>query len=333
MRVLVTGATGFLGSTLTRRLVDDGAPVRILRRAGSRLDLLGTAADRVEHAVGDVTAPETLTAAFEGVTHVYHAAAYIGFGRRKTRERLWRINVEGTAHVVNAALRAGVERLVHTSSMAAFGRPGRTEVVIDETTPWQPSRANSAYARSKYAAEMEVQRGVAEGLDAVLVNPALLFGIGRPGENTRRIVESVRSGAVPAIPAGGTNVVDVLDVAEGHVRAMARGRPGARYFLGSENLSWRVIFETLADAFGVPPPRRPLPPAAATAFATVAEAVAFLTRSEPRFTREMARQTARFYRYDHRRAVEELGCTFRPFAATARRIAAALERAPQAAGV
>ena len=132
------------------------------------------------------------------------------------------ITGSSAANVVNAALARGVERLVHTSSVAAFGRTENAEHVIDETSEWQRSRLNTEYARSKYLAEREVHRGVAEGLDAVMVNPALVFGVGRPGENTRQIAERVRDRKLPAVPSGGTNVVDVRDVADGHVRAMVR---------------------------------------------------------------------------------------------------------------
>lgn len=322
---LVTGATGFVGSELTRQLVEHGTSVRILRRSHSSLDLLGTCAGEVEHAVGDVTDVASVTEAMRGVDRVYHAAAVLGVGGRRNRDRLYRVNVRGTANVVNAALEVGIERLVHTSSMAAFGRPVRAGEVIDETAEWRETRANSAYARSKHEAELEVYRGVAEGLDAVIVNPALVFGVGREGENTRRIVDLVRSGRVPFVPAGGTNVVDVQDVAAGHRRAMAHGRTGERYFLGSENLSWKAIVEHLARAFGVTPPRRVLPPRWAMAVATLAEAVAFVTRTRPFVPRDFARTSSRFYRYDHRKAVRALGCSFRPFRETAGRIAATLD--------
>lgn len=324
MLILVTGATGFVGATLTRQLVAEGHAVRILRRATSTLDLLGEAASAVEHAIGDVTDPLSLPPAFEGVTHVYDTAGYIGFGGRSERERLYRVNVEGTAHVVDAALRAGVERLVHTSSMAALGRPEQPDVVIDETAEWHRSRYNTDYAFSKYLGELEVYRAVAEGLDAVIVNPALIFGAGRPGENTRVIAEKVRDERLPAAPSGGTNVVDVLDVADGHRRAMQHGRTGERYFLGGENLSWRTILDTLAAAFGVTPPRRTLPPTPALLLATLSEATAFVTRSRPLLTRATARMTSRVFRYDHSKAVRELGCRFRPFTDTAARLAEAL---------
>jgi dihydroflavonol-4-reductase len=324
MKILVTGGTGFVGSEITRQLLAQGADVRILRRATSELDLLGDAAHHVEHAVGDVTAPETLAPAMDGVAHVYHSAAYLGVGGQREREKLFCINVQGTANVVNAALAAGVTRLVHTSSIAAFGRPERTDTVLDESSEWHISKQNTVYAQSKHEAELEIHRGIAEGLDAVMVNPALVFGVGRPGENTRQIAEKIREGKIPATPVGGTNVVDVLDVAAGHLLAMERGGTGERYFLGSENLLWRTLFGTLARAFDVPPPRFTLRPGVATPLATVAETVATLTRTTPLMTREMARQTARFYTYDNRKAIADLGCTFRPFEDTARRMAEAL---------
>ncbi len=328
--ILVTGATGFLGSVLVRQLLDPsagsgqaGEAVRILRRSSSALDLLGDAANGVEHAIGDVTDAASVREAMRGVAFVYHTAAFVGFGGAKDAERLHAVNVGGTANVVNAALEEGVRRLVLTSSQAAFGRPETPVGTIDETTEWVASKMNTAYARSKHEAELEVHRGIAEGLDAVIVNPAVIFGPGRPGENTMEIVEKVRNGRVPAAPAGGTSVVDVEDVAAGHRAALARGETGERYFLGSEDLRWKTIFDTLAEAFGVPGPKLVLPPPLALLAGTASELVAAVTRSRPTLTRETARISGRFYRYDNTKAREDLGVTFRPFRATAERIAAA----------
>ncbi len=316
--VFVTGATGLVGSELTRQLVASEHRVRILRRHHSHLDLLGDTQQHVEHCFGDVTDPVSLADAMEGVTEVYHVAAALGEGQRGERDMLMQVNVQGTAHVVNAALQAGVRRLVHTSSMAAFGRPPNAEqVVLDETATWSPSKLNSVYAESKYLAELEVHRGIAEGLDAVIVNPALIFGAGRPNENTVQIVQRIRDGKLPVMPAGGTNVVDARDVAAGHLRAMQHGQTGRRYFLGSENLSWVAICQTIARALGVSPPRRVLSPGLALAAGAVSEWTAMLTRRAPLITRERARTMSAFYQYSNARAVEELGCTFRPFAETA----------------
>lgn len=324
MKTLVTGATGLLGSELVRQLVEEGVDVRILRREHSALDLLGHLSDNVEHAIGDITDLDSLAQAMDGVSYVYHVAGYVGFEGWSGLEQLRRVNVEGTAKVVDVARHAGVRRLVHTSSMAAFGRLERPEGVIDESSEWQQSSANSAYARSKYEGELEVFRAIAEGLDAVIVNPALIFGVGQPGDNTMQIVEKVRDRKLPAIPPGGTNVVDVLDVAAGHIRAMAAGRTGERYFLGSENLSWKEIIEILAEAFGVEPPRLQVGAGAAMAIARVSAAWSTLTGAKPLITMETARMASRFYAYSNHKAMEELGCTFRPFRDTATRLAAEL---------
>ncbi|MEP0546585.1 MAG: SDR family oxidoreductase [Rhodothermales bacterium] len=327
--ILVTGATGFLGSVLVRQLLAEDEPVRILRRASSALDLLGDAADHVEHAVGDVTDAASVREAMRGVASVYHTAAFVGFGGASDADKLHAVNVAGTAHVVDAALAEGIGRLVLTSSQAAFGRAEKPTGVIDETAVWVPSKTNTAYARSKHQAELEVHRGVAEGLDAVIVNPSMIFGPGRAGENTMEIVDKVRRGRMPAAPAGGTNVVDVEDVAAGHRAAMARGETGERYFLGSENLRWKTILDTLAEAFGVRGPRVVLPPPLALLAGTLSEAVAAVTRTRPTLTRETARISAHPFHYDNAKAREALGVTFRPFRATAERIAAAQSASPR----
>lgn len=342
---LVTGATGLLGSELVQQLVSGGVPVRIFRRETSDLRLLGTAASEVDHAVGDVTDVRSLRRAMEGVGRVYHAAARVQFGPGE-REALRRVNVGGTANVVNAALDAGVDRLLHVSSMAAFGRPTGTHddasdaasdapgasPVIDERTSWDGGESRSAYATSKYESELEIHRGIAEGIDAVIVNPSLIFGVGREGENTRRIVDAVRSGWARAVPPGRTNVVDATDVAAGMRRAMRQGESGRRYFLGSENLSWDAIVRTLARAFGQRPPTATLPPFAMRAAAVVAEAVSTVTRTRPVISREQVQASTRSFLYSNERARTELGMEFRPFRDTAHRIATALAGGPTPTG-
>ena len=321
--VLVTGATGFLGSVLTKQLVDAGIAVRIFRRETSSLDLLDKYAERVDHAVGDLTRTRSLYAAMQGVDRVYHVAAKVSFAPGD-QEALRRVNADGTANVVNAALEADIDRLVHTSSMAAFGRPVEPDGRIDETTEWEGLPHRSAYARSKRRAELEIHRGIAEGLDATIVNPSLIFGVGGPDTNTRRIVDAVRSGWLRAVPPGGTNVVDVRDVAAGLRAAMHAGETGRRYFLGSENVSWRALARTLAAAFDTEPPRYTVPLWALTVAGTVAEGVAAVTRTQPFLTRTTARTASRTYRYENSRARAELDCTFRPFEETARHIAEVL---------
>ncbi|HEX8298828.1 MAG TPA: SDR family NAD(P)-dependent oxidoreductase, partial [Rubricoccaceae bacterium] len=217
--VLVTGATGLVGAAVVRHLLAEGVAVRILRRDASRMDLLGSAATRVEHATGDVTDPDAVREAVRGTEAVFHVAGVVALAP-SARRRVFAVNALGAAHVVDACLAEGVSSLVHTSSIAALGRPeatGTGRVVLDETAVWTPSKTNTAYAESKRAGEREALRGAAEGLRAVVVNPALVFGAGRADEGTGSVVERLRRGRLPAAPPGATAVVDVEDVAAGHV--------------------------------------------------------------------------------------------------------------------
>ncbi|NNE36187.1 MAG: dihydroflavonol 4-reductase, partial [Rhodothermales bacterium] len=189
-----------------------------------------------------------------------------------------------------------------------------------EDTDWQDSPANTVYGVSKHEAELEVFRGIAEGLDAVLVNPSMIFGVGRPGENTRQLVDQVRRRQLPAAPTGGNGVVDVLDVAAGHLLAMDKGRTGERYILSGQNLSWREIIDAIAEGFEVRPPRLQLSLPLGMVLATVMETSGRLLRFKPLITREAVTQASKTFLYNNRKAVEELGCTFRPFEDTVARI-------------
>lgn len=321
--ILVTGGTGLVGSAVVRRLVAAGDSVRVLCRTSSQIDLLGEAAQSVEFVVGDLTDPLSVDDAVQGASHVIHAAAALDAGGRRPRH-LDAVNVRGTAHVVNSALAAGVERAIHISSIAALGRPTHDGATLDESAQWRETPATTNYARSKHRAELEMQRGVAEGLDAVIINPALVFGPGRTGENTMRIAEGLKNKRFPAAPPGGTGVVDVDDVATGLIAALENGTPGRRYILCAENLSWRSIFARLAEALGVEPPTRTLPPRLTIAAGTLAAWVGRLPGVPTLFSRDLALTASRTTCYNGSRAVRELDITYRPFEATARRVAEAV---------
>jgi dihydroflavonol-4-reductase len=302
MTVFVTGATGFLGSRLVCHLLEQGHQVRALRRATSTDDLLGGCDGDVTWYTGDLFDRELLADALTGVDQVFHCAAWLGFGGQRSRQRLRRVNVDGTASMVNACLDAGIGRFIHTSSIAALGRSERSTDCLDESATWTPSRLNTEYAYSKYLAELEVHRGIAEGLDAVIVNPSLVIGPGREGENTTQIAEQVRDGKLPFMPPGSTNVVDVDDVVQGMIAAGRVGRTGERYLLSGHNLPWKVILESYARAFGVPPPRGPLPSGLLMTAAFILEAAARLTGKVPLVTRETARLSTSMSCYDNSKA-------------------------------
>lgn len=329
MQFFLTGATGFLGSWTVRTLIDNGHAVRAIRRPSSSMDLLEGIADRVEWIPGDVLDPEALEAGMQGVDAVIHAAAYLGFEGQRSQERLMEVNVGGTAMVVDAALQAGVSRLVHVSSIAALGRTEDMRHCLDETAEWRDSPMNTGYALSKYRAELEIQRGVAMGLDAVLVNPSIIMGVGRITENTMQIADRIARRKLPFRPKGGTNVVDVRDVAAGILEAWKSGKTGQRYILAGHNLSWEEILETMGSALGTVPPRRTLPRPVMMSVAGLMEFGSFLFRRPAVITRENVRLSMSVSCYDNTRSREELGLSYRPFAETAQWIAEGYDQLKQ----
>ena len=313
MTFFLTGATGFLGSWIARTLLEAGHSVRAIRRPTSKMDLVEEFASRMEWMQGDVLDPESLEAGMDGVDGAIHAAAYLGFESQQSIERLMQVNVDGTANVGDAALQKGVSRLVHVSSIAALGRTEEMTHCRDETAEWKTSPMNTGYALSKYRAEMEVQRGVAMGLDAVIVNPSIIMGVGRLSENTMQIPEQLAKRSIPFLPKGGSNVVDVRDVAEGVLRTFEKGETGQRYILAGHNLVWKEILETMCAQLGVRPPTRTLPRSVMMAAALFIETGSRVIRKRAVLTRENVRLSMSVSCYDNTRSREELGCTYRPF--------------------
>ncbi len=322
MNVLVTGATGFLGSELVYQLLEAGYHIRILRRETSNLDLLSPIVNDIEHVTGDdITDLDALRRAMKHVHVVFHVAGNVNFKSRS----LNRVNVQGTAAVVDAAREAGVERLVHTSSVAAIGTS--EGIVSDENTEWE--NEPWPYAQSKYMAELEVQRSIAEGLDAVIVNPSLILGPDRSGGKALNLTHdyalTIRAGKMWLYPSGGTNVVDVTDVAAGHLAALEHGRTGARYILGNETLSWKSIISILAEALGAKPPRIPLPYSVALTGGIFADLLSSVTKRRFPMGRSTVTYILKTREYSNKRAIQELGCSFRSFSETAQRVADSLK--------
>jgi dihydroflavonol-4-reductase len=256
VRVLVTGGTGFVGSRLVAALVGRGDHVRVLRRAESSLLAL-EGLPEIEHVIGDILEPEAVAHAVSGCDLVFHVAALSSYWRAE-RQPIYHVNVDGARTVLEACLRARVPRVVFTSSVAAIGiRPDGKPA--DEATSFDRASASMAYADSKHRAEAAVQRMVKLGLDAVIVNPAAVFG---PGDHYlisgSMIVELARR-RLPAVPAGGLCVVDIEAVVQGHIAAAERGRAGERYILGGENLSHHAIATTICEVVGQTPPRWTIP--------------------------------------------------------------------------
>ncbi len=255
MNVLVTGSTGFIGSRLCRALVQAGHKVRAFHRPASTLRLLEGL--EIEHALGDLTQPETLLAAMQGIEGVFHAAAWMG---GNDSGRLYAVTVEGTREVLAAARKAGVRRVVHTSSVAALGVPERgAPSLLNENHTWNIPPEYYPYGYAKYLAEMEVQKAVAQGLDVVITNPGMVFGAGDVHRQSSSIINLVAARKLSVAVEGGINAVHIADVVEGHLAAFERGRCGERYILGGENLTYLELLQIIARAAGVPAPNLVLP--------------------------------------------------------------------------
>ena len=265
---LVTGGTGIVGTHVLLQLLADGRNVRATRRPGSNLEVVGRVFkhqhtdgnalfDRIQWVEADLLDPTGLEVAMQGVEHVYHCAALVSFDPRDD-EALFTQNITGTANVVNAALGAGVKRLMHVSSTATLGKalPGE---MANEASEWQRDKTTSPYAASKYDAELEVQRGIAEGLDAVMVNPCIVLGPGVPGRSSMTMVERIRKGT-RFFPPGTNAVVDARDVAAFMVALMVKGATGERHLLVGENVSYQKLFALIAEASGQPAPERTIAP-------------------------------------------------------------------------
>jgi dihydroflavonol-4-reductase len=298
---LVTGAPGLVGSHVARLLVQRGDRVRLTVRPTSVLDnVLDLDAERV---TCDVLDRRAVRRAMKGVDRVFHVAGTTNL--RASREALVRENVEGTRVVLSEALRAGVRRLVHTSSIAAIG-PARRGSTADESQRWTAGRHGIAYLDAKHEAEVEALRHVALGLPVVVANPAQVFGRGDVNRSSTDLVRRFLARAIPAYVDGAVNVVDAEDVARGHLLADEVGTPGERYILGNRNFTIERLLADLGRLSGVEPPALKLPLAAALAVARAAEPLERLGIEAPVTPTEL-RLASMWWAFRSTKARRELG--------------------------
>jgi dihydroflavonol-4-reductase len=307
---LVTGANGFLGAAVARALLGEGQRVRAFVRPCS--DRRNLEQLDVEIAEGDLNDRASLREAVLGCAAVFHVAADY---------RLWvadpapmyKTNVDGSVNVLEAAADARVDRVVYTSSVAVLGiNPDKTPA--DETTPVTLEQMIGVYKRSKFLAEQAVARRAQElDLDVVIVNPSTPIG---PGDvkptPTGRVILDAAAGRMPAYVDTGLNVVHVDDVARGHLQALRFGRRGERYILGGRDLSLREILEVVGEHTGRPATTVRLPHWAVYPIAAVGEAVALVTKREPRATLDGVRMAKKYMYFSSAKAERELGYRWRP---------------------
>ena len=309
MRALVTGATGFVGAAVARALLGEGWDVRVLVRAGS--DRRNVTLLSVEPIVGDLTDTPSLERALAGCEAVFHVAADYRLWAPRPQE-LYRTNVEGTGSLLDAAQRAGVGRIVYTSSVATVGihpdgSPGT------EDTPVGLTDMIGHYKRSKFLAEERARDAAARGIPVVIVNPSTPIGPGdvKPTPTGQIVLDAAR-GRTPAYVDTGLNIVHVDDVAAGHLLAFHRGRIGERYILGGEDMTLRQILTLIAQLVGRSPPRIRLPHGAVLPVAYLSELYARLTGRPTRITVEGVRMARKRMFFSSDKAARELGYRWRP---------------------
>ncbi|MBT8342346.1 MAG: NAD-dependent epimerase/dehydratase family protein [Desulfatitalea sp.] len=310
MKALLTGASGFLGSAVLRRLIEEGHAVRALVRAGSdRRNLAGLA---VESVTGDLSDPACFPAALDGCDALFHVAADYRLWVTDPA-RMYAVNVDGTRRLMRAALRAGIQRIVYTSSVATLGLD-RAGGPADEQTPVGLGDMIGHYKRSKFMAEAMVRQMAAEKqLPVVIVNPSTPVGPRdvKPTPTGQMVLEAA-SGRMPAYVDTGLNIVHVDDVAQGHLLAFHQGRAGRRYILGGQNLTLREIFDHIAAISGRPAPRIRLPHNLILPVARLMQMWAGRTGTQPRVTVDGVRLAKKKMFFTCQRAETELGYGHRP---------------------
>ncbi|MFL5894502.1 MAG: NAD-dependent epimerase/dehydratase family protein [Thermoleophilaceae bacterium] len=300
--MLVTGGTGFLGTAVVQALLDRGDDVRVMARSGALPPVLADGG--VEVVRGDVLDRRAVRRALRGIERVFHTAGLTSL-RAVDRERCFQVNVRGTKIVLEECLRAGVERVVHTSSASAVG-PAPPRQAADETQLFTAGRLGIAYVNSKHEAEAEAMRLAAHGLPLVCVNPTFVLGPGDSHRSSGALVRRYMLGRIPMYVPGGLNVVDVRDVADGHLRADRRGKVGERYILGGRNYNWDRLFADLGRLSGVAPPPLRLPGPVALRMVQAAEAA----RLPSPVGVDEVKSASLWWTYKNAKARRELG--FRP---------------------
>ncbi len=310
-KVLVTGASGFVGSAVARALISSGCSVRaLLRKTSTRVNLAGLDAEIVE---GDMLDAASVARAMKGARFLFHVAADYRLWARKPAEILWN-NWEGTRLIMEAALAAGVERIVYTSSVATIACT-KHGGQADETRPLSESCAIGAYKQSKVAAERVVEAMIArDHLPAVIVHPTAPIG---PRDQkptpTGRIILEAASGRIPAFVDTGLNLVHVDDVASGHVAALRLGKPGDHYILGGQNVLLAELLSQIAALCGRSAPKLRLPHSLLYPCALVSEAMAHVTRREPFLTLDGLRMSKYRMFFSSAKAERDLGYKARPY--------------------
>jgi dihydroflavonol-4-reductase len=287
IKILVTGGTGFLGSYIIKELVEKNFMVRAIRRSNKFPSYISKEIfDKVDWVDGDILDVISLEEAMEGIDTIIHAAAVISFAKQD-REQMYRVNVEGTANIVNMALEKNVRRLIHISSVAALGRT-TTGGSVNEEKKWEESKVNTHYAKSKYKGELEVWRGISEGLHGVILNPSTILGYGDWNNSSCAIFKNIYEEFKWYTP-GINGFVDVQDVARVVVSMLDNDISEQRFVVNGDNWAFKKLMDTIAENLGKKKPSKQTTPLLLNIAWRMERLKSFFTGKKPLLTQESAR--------------------------------------------
>jgi len=308
--ILVTGGTGFLGSELIKQLTDKGLAVRALKREKSKIPDLIANNSLIEWFVADINEPSDLEDAFEGVTKVFHCAAFVSLSS-KDKKRLFHVNIDGTSNIINLCIENNC-RLLHVSSVAALGNAKKGNQ-ITERDFWEYDAKAHAYGLSKYEGEMEVWRGINEGLNAVIVNPSVIIGKNAGFEGSGSIFKLIKDGFA-YYTDGASGFVAVEDVARAMILLMDAEVTGERYIISSENIHYKDLFKEIAVGFNAEPPTKEAKPWMLGLAWRALKLASVFTGKEPSITKDTAKSSVTLSYYNNNKVIEQTGISFTPLA-------------------
>ncbi len=313
-KIFITGASGHLGAYLIRALLQKGgADITALKRPESQTELLGEMEQQINWIEGDIRDAQLIEDALADIDEVYHAAGVVAFDPNASRQ-LKEVNVEGTQNIVDAALYHNVRKLVHISSIAALGRP-KPNARISEKTDWQRSRYNTSYAISKFQGELEVWRGIAEGLNAAILNPALFLGSGVWGSGSNAFFKWIWEG-LKFFPAGTNGFVDIRDVAGAAVKLMESELSAERFIISGSNITYGNLLKMMAESLNKPAPKWKAGPLIRQLAWRVEAIKSMFLGKRPLLTRETSLNSSKNFYYENDKSVELLGLEYTPIEKT-----------------
>jgi dihydroflavonol-4-reductase len=320
--ILITGATGFLGAELAHQLTSQGLQVRALKRETGIIPDLLKGNLNLEWFTADINEPATLEEAFAGITQVYHCAAVVSFDP-KDKAKMIHVNIEGTSNVVNLCVEYRA-RLLHVSSVAALGEPKKDQEITEDDY-WEYSPHVHTYAISKYEGEMEVWRGISEGLNAVIVNPSVIIGANAAYQGSGALFKLVQEG-LSFYTNGSTGLVDVTDVAKCMIQLMNSTLEAERYTISAANLSFKEMFGQIAEGFGKKPPSREAKPWMLGIAWRAARLASFFTGRSFGITSDTVRSSTSYSYYSNKKIKDTIGINFKPLDESIREVCAALQK-------